>query len=372
MIKYFQELEDRQNYYLPLINTKDRGVLSVSNFTIPHSFFAKYQDLFTNSHSFIHMYKNFDINKYFIENIGIGNYDEICDISNEYEKIAEELDWVIDDYNKINVKLSDIEWYFKFIERILYLFSQIYKERKEYYENLRKKYLKALKEFEKFTTIKYNPIREDNIYLTDAWFITQNKYLYNTGGKDGHRGTNLIYSYQKIKEYILNNRKIDNNHFELAKDIKSKKYITSNQFKIYLNYLSQPNYLTKIEGSPVTYENHIVNTVLGIVNARACFYEFFKKLQEQCTNPVVELNKIIELTNDDIGDVLVRCCGFHKIESQLYKTITTSCINYEYEFSEYIKKGWKIHFVPPIIINHQKKIVEYPNDFLSIRKILKK
>jgi len=71
--------------------------------------------------------------------------------------------------------------------------------------------------------------------------------------------------------------------------------------------------------------------------------------------------------------MLVRCCGFHKVTSLPDKIITTSLINYEDEFREYIEKGWKIDFLPPIIINESKgTIEEYPEEFLTIRKILKK
>ena len=55
------------------------------------------------------------------------------------------------------------------------------------------------------------------------------------------------------------------------------------------------------------------------------------------------------------------------------KTITTSCINYEVKFEEYIKKGWNIVFIPPIIIDEDNhNVIHYPEEFLTIRKILKK
>ena len=55
------------------------------------------------------------------------------------------------------------------------------------------------------------------------------------------------------------------------------------------------------------------------------------------------------------------------------KTISTSCFNYETEFEEYIKRGWKIDFVPPIIIDkHNKCVEQYPKDYVIMRKLLKK
>ena len=102
-------------------------------------------------------------------------------------------------------------------------------------------------------------------------------------------------------------------------------------------------------------------------------YKFFEDLCIYTDDPIIEIRKLIEMTNNDIGDILVRCCGFHKVESTQTKTITTSLINYESEFSDYINNGWTIRFIPPIIINKDKKnIEEYDSDFLIIRQLLKK
>ncbi len=55
------------------------------------------------------------------------------------------------------------------------------------------------------------------------------------------------------------------------------------------------------------------------------------------------------LSNNDIRDVLVRFCGFHKIESIVDNTITTSSLYGITKFSEYLKIGWNLHIVPGII-----------------------
>ena len=71
--------------------------------------------------------------------------------------------------------------------------------------------------------------------------------------------------------------------------------------------------------------------------------------------------------------MLVQCCGFHKVTSLSDKIITTSLINYEDAFCEYIERGWRIDFVKPIIFNeYTKRVEEYPDDFLTIRRLLKK
>ena len=102
----------------------------------------------------------------------------------------------------------------------------------------------------------------------------------------------------------------------------------------------------------------------------AGIYDFFYRFRQYSSNYEQDL---IFLKGLDFNDMLVKCCGFHKVTSLPDKIITTSLINYEEEFREYIEKGWKIDFLPPIIINEEKGILEdYPEEFLTIRKILKK
>lgn len=49
MIKYYKELENRKNYYLPLVDIEDKGKKVLFNYEIPFSFVEKYLDLFKNS-----------------------------------------------------------------------------------------------------------------------------------------------------------------------------------------------------------------------------------------------------------------------------------------------------------------------------------
>lgn len=106
--------------------------------------------------------------------------------------------------------------------------------------------------------------------------------------------------------------------------------------------------------------------------ARAYFYKFFEDMQKYCINFNEELNKLIEITSDDLVNILVRCCGFHKIESMLSKTITTSDINYNDTFKEYIEKGWNIKFIPPIVIQRDiGRIKELNMESPFVKKYIK-
>jgi hypothetical protein len=377
MIRYFSELEKRDNYYITLIDVDDKGKREVLDYKIPLNFFEKYSDIFKNGDFLINVFENFDIDQWLKVNF-YSDYEKACDISLEFESIKEELYGIIEDYNKINACSRDIEYYLYILKRISFLFIDLIPNNKELYISYNEKIKEALKDLEKFKIITYEPNKVDNIYQPDAWYITPNGYLYNAG-KYGHKSRDLTFNYRNIVYDVFNNKnnfdnhKISNYYFNTAVDIKNNGYITADQFKLFLNYISKPLYLENVNGIPITREKNINQLVLGIVNAQGCLYEFFEDLCIYTSNPTSEINKIIEMTNNDIGDILVRCCGFHKIESTQSKTITTSLINYETAFSEYINNGWNIQFIPPIIINKEEKIIEeYNSDFILIRKILKK
>ena len=77
MIKYFKELENRTNYYLPLVEVQNSGKKYISNLQVSSSFIEKYANLFKNSESLINIYKNFNIDEWFEKNIYI-NYEKAC------------------------------------------------------------------------------------------------------------------------------------------------------------------------------------------------------------------------------------------------------------------------------------------------------
>lgn len=376
MVRYYKELENRLNYYLPLVDNNDNGKKYLFDYEIPFLFIEKYANLFKNSENLINIYKKFNIDEWFEKNKYI-DYENSCSISSEFESIKEEMYWIIDEYKKINFSSKSLENYLYLIKRLSFIYIDLFSNNKEYYISLNQMVIEAIGELEKYNTIHYNVNKSDNVYQPDAWYITPNGYLYNAGS-DGHKSRDLTFSYNEIKNFISNNRKVLENYktsteyFNMLKKIKENGYITAGQFKTFLNYTSQPEYLESINGIPVTREKHIVNLILGIINSHACFYKFFEELCLYTENPKYEINKIIKWTKNDIGDILVRCCGFHKVESMQEKTITTSCINYENELEEYINNGWNIQFLPPIIIDKDNNCLkEYPEDFLVIKRLLK-
>ena len=376
MIKYYKELENKLNCYLTLVNVNDRGKKKLYNYQISLLHITKYANLIEKTEFLINIYKNFNINEWFKNNMYI-DYDNACYAYSEFESIREEFYLILEEYKKINFSSRAIEDYLYLIKRLSFLYIDLFPSNEQYYTLFNNAINVAIDELKKYNTIHYNPNKVDNIYQLDAWYITSNGYLYNPGG-DGHKSRNLAFNYNKIKnsidnnEIILDNHENSNGYLNISKKIKENGYITADQFKVFLNYISQPAYLESINGIPITREKHVIQLILGIINAQACFYRFFEDLCIYTKNPKDEIEKLLHWTNNDIRDVLVRCCGFHKIESMLEKTITTSCINYEIEFEEYVNNGWQIEFIPPFIIDEDNHCLkEYPEDLLVIRRLLK-
>lgn len=376
MIKYFKELENRKAYYLALVNVEDNGSKEVYDYRIPISFFEKHSEIFKQGDLLVNIFNRFNIDEWFSRNI-YNNYENACSASSEFESIKEEIYWILDDYKKININSKDIENYLYLLKRISILYTDLLPHNNEFYLMFNKKIKSALLDLNSIKTIEYEFDKVENIYQPDAWYITPNGFLYNAG-KYGHKSRDLAFNYKRIISSICSNsyfenHEISNEYFKIASDMKNRGYITAGQFQLFLNYISQPSYLEKVDGIPVTRDRNINQLVIGIVNAQGCLYKFFEDLCIYTDDPIIEIRKLIEMTNNDIGDILVRCCGFHKVESTQTKTITTSLINYESEFSDYINNGWTIRFIPPIIINKDKKnIEEYDSDFLIIRQLLKK
>ncbi len=223
----------------------------------------------------------------------------------------------------------------------------------------------------------FEPVK---MHLPNSWYITPYNHLYNTMGKDGHKQANLIYP---LYYSIIRNDNISNpvKIYEYLKETLERGWINKSDFDKYTNSIYDfmaiyPDYYYTLNSfdehqyrtiSKRTYNPKIVGLITGIESAQAGLYSFFNYLKNNSSDYYNDLEYLKSLYLDDI---LIRCCGFHKISSICDKTITTSCINYEEQLAEYINKGWRIDFVKPIVLdNYTKRIEEYPDEFLLIRNM---
>ncbi len=226
-----------------------------------------------------------------------------------------------------------------------------------------------------------------NMELYNSWFITPYNHLFNTlGYYKAHEVSNLRSYYYNLLDSIasMDEVKIYETYkscLESIKDRLDKHWITvldysstfNLRWKCFILQLEDYYLLDRYEkigydyGTGKCYDKKIIDIYNGLNSAQGAIYEFFYELKKNSNDFERDLKTVKSLC---FIDVLVRCCGLHKVESKVEKTITTSCIKWKEEFSEYIKNGWKIVFIPPYIVC-DGQLVEYPKDFLTIRRVLK-
>ena len=424
MVNYFKELEEPRNQFITITRMRifNRQTFIIN--TIPPQFFDKYFDVFMHIENLDLMHDKNDKQlkeytgdyifyrdgipepqmdeitfSYFIsdcislfedfDGLSENGVFKIVELLNEFKKYN-----TIQEYNRnLFYYYIYIKDFFKFHNKFIvtskselneYIFNtcqilkcqnrlterdkEIFKEMLDYIHNLR------------------IDITEGNLYekydLPNAWFITPFNHLYNCMGPTGHGEANLIYPlyYSVYRNNIVKDHRTYINEIE---DIIKKGYVTKSSFKHYTHiYDDSPlirdeDYYRKDHSKPREddyldekyYNKGHVKLILGMASAHASFWKFFDYLYKNSTNYSADIEYLKPFI---ISDILVRCCGFHKVSSILDKTITTSCINYEEQFKEYIDRGWKIDFVKPIVLNPvSRRLEEYNDDFLMIRKVLK-
>lgn len=310
MMKYIQQLENRNEYYLPLVDVFERGEVGIREFQIPLSFYIKYSDLFEEGKSYISLFKKIDLEKYWRENsfLNYNSYMEVSSCLERYDSIEEELYCIIQEYNKIDFKERDVECFISIIISILKLLKDVYPHNKDIYEKSLNKFETAYDELKKLNSIVYNKnvSKYKKVFLPDSWFILPNQILYNTG--NGHKGSNLVNDFDCIVntfEHAKSLEKVSKYYFDLEKSIKENGF-TEGQFKSFLNLIYFPAYTDTTHEIPTCHEKYTLDHIIGIVMAKAYFYHFFENMQNYCLNLKKEFNKLRELTNNELSDIFVR------------------------------------------------------------------
>ena len=207
----------------------------------------------------------------------------------------------------------------------------------------------------------YSPFsrNKEEYIIPNSYYINSKGYLFNTFGKDGHKEANLIYTYNLIKD-VFNDKKyvglISDTSIsledELKKEVKNYKRILENRC------LSKEDIMNYIHMN-IVFPNDplVVKLVLGIISSKIIVLKKFIELKNNSYDKKKAIEEIIRKSNDDINDILVRYCGFHKIESQIEKTITTSSLDLRI-FDNYIDNGFKIETIPKIELNNEKTLIK--------------
>ena len=420
MIKYFKELENPNGQYLDLIEKYNSlNYHDIKPNYIPLDYFFKHKDLFDIIKEYDLLYeknnkqkklytdseneiKNED--RYFDFN-WMFNYDYTCSLLADIEgsglsKYGLEKIYELDYELLINKEKMDMD-YFSYILNMLFESGKVFKITLDHvYEFINSSYKiakiqkkltyqdellfkNAFEDLKKYILEipkrKYKPVK---MYLPNAWYITPYNHLYNTMGKDGHKEANLYYPYFHIERddyvssptiYLKSIQKILKEGCIDKKTFDNYTHLICDFTSIYPEeyyHMSDKDQLVYELMYKKTYNPRIIKLIIGIKSAHAGLYSFFYNLKNNSLDYKSDLEFLKKYCLDEI---LIRCCGFHKISSIKDKVITTSSINYEDDFREYIENGWTIDFVKPIIFNENtKRVEEYPDDFLEIRRLLKK
>lgn len=324
------------------------------------------------------------------------SYQELDTIVHFFEMKDEQYVWLQRDFNKINWSTRDLECTLIDIIRFCYPLKTMFPEMKEYISETIEIINKKIKELEEKIKIKLPDAKQGVEYtFPNAWYITPNGYLYNTG--TGHKEGNLIYPlYYNIFEQLKNNENVEKiNLFGHIEEILDRGYVTQNEFYNYGHLIYDvPTILTpeveydierfnnligldekeiekRVKGGwphpERTYQQKIITLVIGYLAAKTALYESFSKLNDSYRKK--ELAQV--LYQLDFDDILVRFCGFHKISSICDKTITTSQIRSIELFKEYLDRGYTLDIIPGIIYDKQKDdLIEMDFNWYHIDKYL--
>ena len=298
---------------------------------------------------------------------------------------------------KINLTFNDLKFILKNLYYIINYLVIFYPNYKDFLLKTQQEIKTLSDEMEMKTVIKL-PSKSDAVIVTwpNSWYITSNGYLYNSGL--GHKRGNLNYSYYDICDSLKHNKNIPSiNYYQHINDILKRGYITYDEFQTYSNLMYKlPTVFTpeieqelmryknilemdkeeykKMSTSEIewpqierSYQKNLITLIIGHLAAETSLFSSFIKINESLHKNEI-ITQLNHLTMNDLRDVLVRFSGFHKIESSIDNTITTSSLNGITEFSEYLKRGWNLQIIPRIIYDkNEDKLVEmdFNSSFVS-------
>lgn len=259
----------------------------------------------------------------------------------------------------------------------------MYPKLRTFLEETKNMLIDAMDDLEKRSSIELDYKKKPYIHKSpNAWYITPNVFLYNTGGNRGHKNGNLINPfYNIIYESLKKNKEIPiiDNYKEINTILK-RGYITNEEFKYYANLMYDvPTILTpeverdierekfimdlpyekfkKIKHEDLPHprrscQKNLITLVIGILAAETSLFQSFVRLNDSQRKSEI-FEELMNMCNNYLPDILVRFCQFHKIESMLNKTITTSSINGINDFKEYLDRGWELHIIPGIVYDKE-------------------
>lgn len=204
-------------------------------------------------------------------------------------------------------------------------------------------------------------------YLPDKWLLTSKGFLYNMQTTAHETGSFKNYYLEKTNWFLTKTQPLPHKNNTIIEKINpcpelndpsiilKNGYISCNVIDELLHFIDYYHFNKKV------YDPKIIMSSIGMIELCKDLMFFFDKLELYTDYPKDNLRKSISITNGNYLDFLIRCCGVSKIASFPYKTIITSSLTAKKDFEEYLEKDFNVCFVPPIIINREKRMVEELN-----------
>jgi len=243
-------------------------------------------------------------------------------------------------------------------------------------------------DLEQKNCINFGYVLNDNkkqelfLYPIMGSYLSASGTLVNCSG--GHKGNNFYYSvyYQGVRNLLCNikgeflfdydNVDAHSNKVGILREyLKQLKSGDLSNFEV----LFDRYYNWAYDFSLLNYEE-ISKNLTGLIVSDIEIYEYFMELKKNADNlvgvtghkdkdilgVVIEQEPIIEVTDrllseilKDKNDFLVQAVGFDKIETQLRRTITTSKLNINEAFFNYLIMEWQIQQIPKCLIDTESK-----------------
>lgn len=402
MYKYFKELDNPNNFKLHLTRNREiekRNIIAKT--WLSSSLLKQYETIFKRINIIDTLIKGTQYellpNRNLLE-CSESAYDEWDNIY-KFFMLKEETYPYINKKNQLELEKSDLEIYLRTYLHFCFHLEYIYPEYKDFLsitENMIENVLKQLNE-----KLELPPLSKGIEYVyPNAWYITPTGYLYNTGGENGHQGGNLTNSLLLLSNAIKNNGYIPSNsnfHKDIMEILKNE-YVPWEYYKNYSNKIysittvitpeveldiekekeilkqgySDKNDYNNYPHPERIYQKNAITLVTGYLSAEAALANSLARLNKSKHKKEI-IEKLFEITRREKSDILVRYSGFHKIESVLKNTITTSSLKGIENFKEYLDQGWNLHIIPGIVYDKTRdELTEVDFNSCYIQKHLDK
>lgn len=311
----------------------------------------------------------------------ITNNQELYEYIHFYYCVLNEIIWLCPEYEEIwKEKEHILECAIDSLKPVLYFAKEIVNDQIIGYYPLLSIVFKNNPSYAYACPRKY----PKNIKMDNDWYITPYGDLFNNGGHYNLGSTgdakslfeNGLYYHGNLQGFndwliIVKKRYVDNKcqgHTDYIDYVRRYRVFgdcgSDSGFAhlfIPYEYIADKNIDKKIEVfDPIMehtteriYTKSVYRAVLGTYSTEMAYYSFYEELGNYTKKPLEELKKISKLIKNNKEEA-IRLIGFHRIEDNTSKTITTSRFLEIENLNEYLEKGWNICYVPPIIISREE------------------